>query len=168
MGTVIQTLSYQQEQPNLTSMFSRIVMIPCVFFVVLAIPTISACSAGDEEKPANGTDTATKAPNAAADKIHKITEWTTGMDEIEQCVVTGTKVEWTWASGTHNVVKIADETKYNDCTLAAGMTDANTDKKFTSAALTNGKHYFVCGIGADAAHCKNGMKATIEVKDTCP
>ena len=48
------------------------------------------------------------------------------------------------------------------------MTDANTDKKFTSAALTNGKHYFVCGIGADAAHCKNGMKATIEVKDTCP
>jgi len=150
-------------------MSSGIVMIPCVFFLVLAfsIPAISACSAGDEEgKTAGGTDTATQAPNAAADKIHKITTWTTGMEEIKQCVVKGTKVEWTWESGSHNVVKQADKATYDACTIA-DPAEENKDKKFTSEALTNGLHYFVCSIG-NGAHCNNGMKATIEVKDKCP
>ena len=60
----------------------------------------------------------------------------------------------------------ADKATYDACTIADPV-EENKDKKFTSEALTNGLHYFVCSIG-NGAHCNNGMKATIEVKDKCP
>ena len=99
--------------------------------------------------------------------IGKIPEWSTSMPKTENCVVPGTKVQWTW-TGAHNVVELKNATAagaYAGCAIPAGRNTADVSMKHEWTAPTKeGFYYFVCGVGQ---HCKSGMKAKIQVAKKC-
>merc|ERR1711899_499198 len=103
----------------------------------------------------NGTGT-TSAP--------RVITWSFGMSEAVECVKPGTSVIFEWSGSSHNVDKVGSAEDYASC---SGITDTTgVSGPYTwQAPISEGNHYFVCGIGI---HCSVGnMKAAIEVSNNC-
>merc|ERR1711956_151442 len=138
-----------------------------VLLVVALVHSSTACSAGGdsgETKPANLT---TLPALNVTREIGEIPEWSTEMPVTEKCVVTGTKVLWTW-TGAHNVVELKNATAsgaYAACAIPSGQNTAEESRQHEwTAPAKEGFYYFVCGVGQ---HCKSGMKAKIQVAKKC-
>jgi len=90
--------------------------------------------------------------------------WTFNLPQTVRCAVIGTTVTFSWSGTFHNVVSLgSSEVDYTAC---SGITNTVGEAgPFTWVANTLGIHYFVCGVGS---HCQGGMKAAINVTNTCP
>ncbi|CAN4110646.1 unnamed protein product [Withania somnifera] len=71
-----------------------------------------------------------------------------------QTFKTGDVIEFKYAAGAHNVVKV-DKAGFDSCNGSGGQVFSSGDDKIT---LAQGTTYFICTIGQ---HCTNGVKAAV-------
>jgi len=74
----------------------------------------------------------------------------------------GDKLKFVYASEMHNVVKVASESDFAQCTTHTAMRTEPADGHTSVTLNKPGAHYFICAI---PGHCEEGMKIKVLVKN---